>query len=75
MDAAYEDIPVSNTDHLNEDGGQAGDEDRKFGEYKSTNAPLPEVEAQDRRIRGWPHTTTETVHDITPIEEHEGLAH
>ena len=73
MDAYYETIPVSSTDHLTEDGGEAADEDRKFGEYKPTNVPLPAVEVEDRVKSGWPHSTTETVHDITPIEEHDAL--
>ena len=75
MDADYDDIPVSRTDHLTADGGEAADEERKFGEYRPTNTPLPLVELEDRRKRGWPHRTAKTLHDITPLEEHEVLAH
>jgi hypothetical protein len=84
MDADYEDVPVSSTDHLTNDGGEAADRTRFFGDYKPTNAPLSKAEAEHRKELGgkshdgkvgWTPRTTENISEITPIEEHEILAH
>ena len=65
------DIPVSSTDELTSDGGEAADRTRKLGEYKPTNTPLPAAEIEERIKRRWPPRTADAVHEIIPLEEHD----
>ena len=64
-------VPVSGTDKLTSDGKDQADHTRKFGEYKPTNTPLPAVDVEERRKRGWLPRKIETIHDLVPLEEHD----
>jgi hypothetical protein len=79
MRVPEDEIPVSGTDDLTIEHGEKAERIRRFGEYKPTNTPLSAVEVQEREAlcakEGvecvWPRRTTKTIHDITPIAEHE----
>lgn len=66
-----ENVPVSSTDELMSDGGESADRVRRFGEYRSTNTPLPAAEMEERAKCGWIPRRIGELHDVTPIEEHE----
>ena len=73
------DIPVSGTDDVMIEHDEKVERIRRFGDYKPTNTPLSAVEVQEREALcakqsgecNWTPRTTETIHDIVPIEEHE----
>jgi hypothetical protein len=79
MKAQEDEIPVSGTDDLTIERREKPEQIRRFGEYKPTNTPLSAVEVQEREALCakdggecvWPRRTTQTIHDIIPIEEHE----
>lgn len=70
MDTGEEYVPVSSTDELTID--EAADRIRKFGEFKTTNTPLSALEVEERMRHGWPPHSTDAIHDMVPIPEHDG---
>ena len=59
-----EDVLVSSTDELVDTGDAIYDRNRRFGEYKATNAPLSAAEVQKRRGKDWLPRTTENITDL-----------
>ena len=63
------DVPVSSTDELAEAGGKAENRQRKFGEYRPTNAPLSAAGLRKKPGGEWIPTTSENIGDLEPVPE------
>ncbi len=55
-------VPVSDTDKLTEEGGRDADRTRDLGEFKPTNLPLSAKEIEERGGK-WTPRTTDDVHE------------
>jgi hypothetical protein len=73
MGMEEENVPVSSTDELIDDGAEKADRTRKFGEYRVSNVPLPAVEMEERAVCGWIPQRASRLHDVIPIEERDPM--
>lgn len=61
-------VPVSESDELVDTGDSKKDRERKFGEFKPTNAPLSKTEC-DQRADHWLPRTVKKIGDMQPVPE------
>jgi len=63
-----ENVPVSSTDELVDTGDSQTDHLRKFGEYRSSNAPLSALE-REKRSGHWVPLALKDIGDLEPVPE------